>query len=198
MAAAVSSTDSSAIFVLLLVLFLLVRRTYAQVTGARFSPARLFVFGGFYLLLFVAFGFSTIYGAVGAWGPGALALVAPYAAVVAAAGWFATGYVRRIVRFEQRNGAWYYRLPYIVPIVSLLLFVIRFGVEILVFGFASTSSFLLPGPLSGSLLAVLISVDLLFGGSVGLLLGRAVGVYRAHRELATVPPGEPSPPLPSA
>lgn len=198
MAAPPAQGLSSALFVVALIVLLLVRRTIALVAGTRYSPVRLFATAGLYVLLFAALGFTTVYAAEAAWGVTATLLVAAYAAVVVAAAYVASGYVRRIVRFEQREGGqWYYRLPRLVPLLSLGLFVVRFGVELWVFGFSATTSFL-PTSLSSGVVALLIAIDLLFGVSVGLLLGRGAGVYRAFRERSASPPASASPPLPDS
>jgi hypothetical protein len=180
-----SSSDlAPAVLVLVLFVLILARRTYAQITGARFSAGRLFGFTGFYVLLFVALAFPTLYAAVDAWGIDGALLLVPYVVVPLAAAWVATPYVRRIVRFEQRDGgAWYYRLPWIVPVLYLVLFIVRFGAEILIFGLAVVSSFFAPSSVPAGLIFLLVGIDLLFGASTGLLIGRSVGVYRAHVDL---------------
>ncbi len=200
MALTLSPSDESTLVVLAIVFLFLARRTYRMVRGMRYSAARLFVYSGLYVLLFVLFAFITIYAATSAWGMYAESLVVPYGAVVAAAAVLSTPFVRRIVRFERReDGREYYRLPWVVPVLSLVLFVVRFTVELFIFGLASTTSFFLPTSLPTVLLLVLIVIDLLFGVSVGLLLGRAVGVRSAHEELASAPAEPPrSPPLPEA
>lgn len=169
-----------------------------MVHGTAYSWARLIVFAGFYVLLFGAFGAVTIYTAVGTWGTYGGALVAPYAGVVATAAILSAPYVRRIVRFERRaDGRWYYRLPWIVPVLTLGLFVARFVAEFAVFGLAATTSFVLPTSVPSDVLLVLVGIDLTFGISVGLLIGRAIGVYRAFGDLPSPPDVTPSPPLPS-
>ena len=181
---------TSAIVVLVLLVAIFARRTYALLTGARYSPPRLFALTGFYVLLFALFGFTTLYAASDLWGADAGLLAVAYGAVVIGATWVARPYVRRIVRFEQRDrGTWYYRLPLLVPLLSLGLFVLRFGAELAIFGLSVTTSFVLPSSLPAGLVAVLVVIDLLFGASVGLLLGRAVGVYEAFRERSTASAG---------
>ena len=186
---------------LLLIVLLIARRTVAQVSGARVSFARMFGFGAFYALLFVTLAFGTLYAAIGAWGPDAYGLLALYLAVPVAAGTLAVPYVERVVRFEERSdGRWYYRLSWHVPVLYLVLLLVRVGAEGAVCGLSGVLiSFPPPSPPSVGALEVLGAVDLLFGASLGLLLGRGIGVIRAHRahraraRSASPPTGPPLP-----
>jgi hypothetical protein len=197
-----SSAFATEILVLALIVLVLARRTVRLVYGARFSVGRVFFFAGFYTLLFAALAFATLYSAVGDWGPNAYALLAPYVAIPVVAGFVAIPYVRRVVRFDQRpDGQTYFRLSWFVPVLYLVLFLARLVAEFIVLG-PSALAFTIPPPAPSSVAAlyVLISVDLLFGASLGLMVGRSAGVYLAHRDLPTegtlgAPP--PSPPLPS-
>jgi hypothetical protein len=192
-----SNALTPALFFLAIIVFFLGRRTYAMIQGARYSPIRIFVVAGFYLVLFVALASTTLYAAVGTWGPYATLLVSAYVAVPIVAAWLATPYVRRIVRFEERGpGVWYYRLPWHVPVLALVLFVVRYVSEILIFGLAFVTSFTLPTSLPTDQLVLLVAVDLLFGASLGLMVGRGFGVHQAYGELARAPKS-PTPPLSS-
>jgi hypothetical protein len=193
-----SSLEPVVIVVLVLVL-VLVRRTYAQLRGTSYSPGRLFAFAGIYIAIFVLFAYGTLAAAAATWGPEAYALLVAYVAVPSMAAYFAAPYVERIVQFEHRPvGGWYYRLPWLVPILYLVLFVARFGVELAVYGAAGFTSFPPPLPPSTAALYVLTGVDLLFGACLGLLVGRGIGVYRAHQHLPSSPSDvQGSPPLSS-
>lgn len=186
------------LLILLIVVLVLARRTYRQVTGARYSARRLFGFAGFYILLFAALAFGTLYAAVATWGSDALLLLALYLAIPVVAALLASPYVKRVVRFEQReDGTWYYRLSWHVPVLYLVLFVARIGAEVAVFGLSTLLiTFPPPTPPSVASLEVLLGVDLLFGVSLGLLIGRGLGVYWAFPATEEEPPR--SPPLPSA
>jgi hypothetical protein len=190
---------STAVIVLLFIVLILARRTYLMVQGTRYSTGRLFGFAGFYVLLFVVLAFATLYSSVATWGAIAYGLIAAYVAVPAVAALLVVPYVRRIVRFERReNGAWYYRLPWHIPALYLTLFIVRIVAEFAVFGLAGlVFTFPLPAPPSAAALVLLVVVDMLFGFSLGLLLGRGVGVYQAHRDLPTAEGSPTSPPLPS-
>jgi hypothetical protein len=201
MSAPPPSSFSTEVLILAFFVLIVARRTIAMVQGTRYSAARMFGFTGFYVALFLLLASGTIVVAAQAWGLGGELLVAPYIAVLVVAALIAAPYVRRIVRFEVRDGGErYYRLPWVVPVLYLLLFVVRIAMELVLFGPAAFN-FTLPTSVSTTALALLVAVDLLFAGSTGLLLGRSVGVYYAHRDLerAGAPPPGPaptSPPLP--
>ena len=184
----------SAAPVLAIVVLVLVLRTVRLVHGTRYSPGRLFGFTGFYVFLFGLLGASTVAAAYATFGSVALVLLAPYGAVVVVAALLAAPYVRRIVRFARRPGGdAYYRLPPIVPILSLALFVIRLAVGLAILGGPQTVAFPLPPAAPPGVVVVLVAIDLLFGVSVGLLAGRAVGVHAAYRDLTPSSPDEPLP-----
>jgi hypothetical protein len=194
-----SSASALAPAILILVLFvaILARRTYAMVRGTRYSAGRIFGFTGVYVLLFAALAFPTLYAAIDAWGGYGELLLAPYVVVPVLAAAVAAPYVRRIVRFEQRDaGTWYYQLPWLVPVLYLGLFVLRFLLETLLFGLAVVPSFYLPTSVPTGLLLLLVGVDLLFGVSTGLLLGRSIGVYRGYQDLSSPEGGASGAPLP--
>ena len=180
-----ASQAAPAILVLALIVLLLARRTYRLTTGVLYSPSRLFSYGGFSAFLFVLFGTTTIYVAVGTWGPVAYGLVAAYAGVVVAAAVIARPRVERLVRFETRaDGQLYYMLPIIIPALTLALFVVRVTAEVLLLGFQVLVSFTLPTSLPPPELGLLIAVDLVYGSSIGMLVGRGLGVLRAHAAYA--------------
>lgn len=194
MSAPVSSNLTPALVLLVVIVLIIVRRTYRQIQGTPYSTGRLFGFGGFTALLFVLLAFGTIYAAVATWGSVAYGLLVAYVAVPAAAAVVAAPYVQRVVRFEHReNGQWYYRLSWHIPVLYLALFVVRIVAEVAIFGLSAVLAYPPPTPSSVAVLAVLIGVDLLFGVSFGLLVGRGIGVYRAHRAL---PPSAPAPSAP--
>lgn len=181
-----SSADTSAVVVLALLVLVLARRTYAVARGAPYSPTRVFAYGGFSAVLFVFFAASTIYVAAGAWGSVALALVAPYVAVVAGSAALAEPRIRRMVKFEERgDGQVYYRLPWVVPLLTLVLFVARASVEIWQLGLSAVASFSFPTSLPLEALGVLIAFDLLYGLSIGLLIGRGLAIRAAFNARAS-------------
>jgi hypothetical protein len=183
-----SSGDTSALVFLAIIVLIMVRRTYRLAQGTPYSPVRVFGFGAFSMLLFVYFAASTIYVAIGTWGSIAYALAAPYLGVVVVAALVAEPRVRRLVRFEDRgSGAPYYQLPLVVPILSLVLFVVRLAVEIWLFGLSAIASFSFPTTLPVGALEILIAFDLLFGASIGLLIGRGLAIRRAFLDRSGAP-----------
>ncbi len=194
MSASTAANLAPTILVLVVIVLLLARRTYAMIQGAAYSSGRVFAYGGFYVFLFALLAASTLYAAYSLWGSVAFVLVAPYVATVVVVGLLATPYVRREVKFEQRgDGLWYYKLPWHVPVLVLALFIVRLGTELAIFGASAVTSFTLPASLPSSLIFVLIAIDLLFAVSVGLLLGRGLGVYRAHQDLLATQAGGAAP-----
>jgi hypothetical protein len=161
-----------------------------MIQGARYSVGRLVVFAALYVFFFVLLAVSTLSTVVALWGVAGYALAAVYAAVVIASAHVARPFVHRRVRFEERSdGSWYYRLPVVVPALYLVLFVVRFAVEIVALGPSFLSSPFNPPSVSTSLVAVLIGIDLMFGVSSGILVGRSQGVYRAYQTRPTSSPG---------
>ncbi len=191
MSGSVSTPVTSGLVILAIIVFVMARRTYALTQGAQYGPTRIFAYGAFSTALFLFFAASTIYVAYGLWGPVGFALLAPYAAVPVAAAWIAIPHVRRRVRFEKRSdGLTYYRLPILLPLLSLVVFLVRVGVEIWAFGLANLFSFTFPTTLPLGTLLVLIGVDLLFGVSIGMLYGRGLAVraaFAAQSQVADAP-----------
>jgi hypothetical protein len=170
---------------LVLLVFIVGRRTVLMVRGTTVSAARLAGFAVFYVVFFVI--------ALA----GSLSTVPLYwygvdAAAVVLAALVAIPYVERVVRIERRpDGLWYYRLGLALPLVYLALFAVRLAVDAFVL---DVNPFGPPTAVSLSPFAtdVLIAVDVLFGVSTGLLVGRSIGVYRAYRRAAMG-----APPLPA-
>lgn len=189
------SNLTPAVAVLAIFVLLIVRRAVRLVRGARYSPGRWFAVTGLSLFLFGLFGFSTLSAAAALWGPAAWALASVYGGVVLGTALVARPYVRRIVRFESRGpGIWFYRLPWLVPGLYLVLFLVRLSAAIVIFGVSAATSFVVTA-LPESLVLVLLAIDLLFGASVGLLTGRAIGVSEAFPPIAGSATGS-SAPLP--
>jgi hypothetical protein len=175
-----AALESTLIFLVIIVL-ILVRRTYGQLSGALYGPIRLFGFATFALLLYALFASTTLYAAIGTWGSVAGALVAPYALVPALSAYIVAPHVRRVVRFERRgDDRVYYRLPWLIPLLYLVLFIARLSIEFVVLGPSAFGSFVLPAALPRETLAILTGFDLLYGASLGLLFGRAWGVRTAY------------------
>jgi len=168
------------VVVLVLFIAIIARRTYRTLTGARYSPARMFGFVGFALAFFALFVATTVYAALGTWGPVGWALLAPDGATTCVVAVYTYPHVRRVVRFERRDdGTAYYRLPWLVPVLYLSLYTARLVVEVVVFGVSSLSSPSFPSSLPQGVLVIAAAFDVLYAVSLGLLFGRALGVRRA-------------------
>jgi hypothetical protein len=176
-----SSYEGALIFVAIFAL-ILVRRMYALTQGTPYSTVRVFGYAGFSVAVFILLGATTFYVAIGTWGWGALGLLAPYAAVVVGSTLLVEPHIGRVVEFEERaDGETYYRLPILIPLLSTILFIVRVGAELVLLGPNALFAFSQPSAVSPGLVALLVAIDLLYGVSVGLLIGRAIGVHRAFQ-----------------
>jgi len=194
MSAPASPAITSGLVILAILVLFMARRTVALYYGSPYSPTRVFGYGAFQTFLFLFFAASTIYVALGTWGYVGFALVVPYALVVVGAAMAIEPRVRAHVKFETRSdGRVYYRLPIVIPLLTLILFIVRVSVEILLFGLAALFSFSFPTSLPVSALILLIAVDLLYGASIGFVYGRGLAVRAAF--LARGPPAEAARPL---
>jgi hypothetical protein len=174
---------TTSVVVFAIVLFIMVRRTYALSQGTPYSEGRIFTYGAFSALVFVVLAGPTVYVAYGSWGIAGLGLIGAYAAAVVVSALVAEPRVRRLVRFEERaDGRVYFRLPILIPVLTLVLFVVRVAVGVAVFGLASLFTLSFPTTLPIGQLLILIGVDLLYGASIGLLFGRGFAVRRAYLE----------------
>jgi hypothetical protein len=195
--AGLSPSDTGLVVVLALFVLIIARRTYGLVVGTPYSPERLAIFAGFYILLYVFAIYSTF---------SALPIYSTVLDVglLAAAAVISIPYVERIVVLELRtNGLWYYRLPLLIPVLYLVLLVARLSVDIAVLG-VNPFAFTIGAPLSLTPIQsiVLTVVDALFSVSTGILVGRSVAVYRAHQKRIAATEAnprtaaQPQPPLP--
>ncbi len=188
-----STVQSTLVFGALIALVLGVR-TYRIVTGAPIVVGRLLAFTAFYILLF-----ALLVGEAYTLLP--LYLLAVDAVILGATVVLTLPYVRREIVVAQRaDGQWIYRMGPIIPVVYLVLFLVRLGIDVAVLNesFAGPPVLTKLSPTGAAALAV---VDALFAFSTGLLTARSVGVYREYEDAirAAVPrAGGPrsSPPLP--
>lgn len=191
MAAGISGASESTVAVLAILVLIIARRTYLNLHGARYAPGRMFAWAGFALLFFVAFAATTIYAALGSWGPIAWLLTVPYVVTAVIAAAVTYPHVRKVVRFDRRDaGPVFYMLPWLVPVTYFVLYTARLVVEVVIFGLASIASFSFPTSLPTGTLVVVIGFDLLYAVSVGLLFGRGLAVRRAYLDAG---PGGPAP-----
>ena len=178
-----SAVQSGVALGLLFTVILLVR-TYRLVTGARLSVARLAVFTAFYLVLFALL-VGEAYSLVPVYFLGIDALIVVATTVLA------LPYVRRAVTVTQRpDGQWYYRMGPIIPVVYLVLFLVRMGIDVAVLN-ESVAGPPVSTSLSVSGQIALLVVDALFAFSTGLLTARSIGVYQEYRSAAPHAPGSP-------
>ena len=170
-AATLSGADATSVVLFAIIVLIIVRRVIGMVRGSAVRPARMFAVAALLAgLLVITLLLS--YGQLPVWTYGV------DVAVLVGASVLATGWVRRRVVLDWKDGAWTYRLGPLLPVVYLVLFVVRLALDLVVLGinpFAGTPPS--ATPLTGTTLGIVAVVDALFAFSTGLLVGRTVGVY---------------------
>lgn len=173
----------------LIVLFLAYRSVQAY-PGRHLSPARLFVFPVFTLLIFLATEAETVASIPAAYP--VWAIVDAVALVVAAV--VTVPVTPRFVQVtEVAPGDYVYRYGIELIALYLGLWIVRFALAALydpsslAFDFSSS-----PSALSGTPATVMLIVQALFAISTGVVVGRSVGTYRLYER------ENPPPPLPGA
>jgi hypothetical protein len=177
---------------------IVLRRAYMMTNGVPASAGRLLVLPGFYVLVFVGLMTAILYGAIGSSvADQVYAAFGADMALVVAGTFVAYGYTLRHVHLYKSPGAvdWSYRLNALLPVVYVVLFFVRTGLEAVILGlspFDVPSATQLAG-VSPWTLYVLFAVDAMWGLSTGFLVGRSAAVYNAwQRKLS-----EGSSPVPS-
>jgi len=185
-AEALSGADATSVVLFAIIVLIIVRRVIGMVRGSAVRPARMFAVAAL-LVGLLAFTLLLSNGQLPVWA------YAVDAAVLVVASVLATGWVRRRVVLDWKDGAWTYRLGPLLPVVYLVLFVVRLTLDIVVLGtnpFAGTPPS--PAPLTGYTLGIVAVVDALFAFSTGLLVGRTVGVYLEYRARSAAGPPSPA------
>jgi hypothetical protein len=185
---AYTSAEATAVLVQLLIVALIVRRSYAMSKGVPYSTARLVILP---MLILFLWGLSELESLLLT--PWAL----PYLIVLDVA-IFVTTFVafarvaERITQARQEpTGVWSYQIGFSIAAIFLGAFVLRLVLAIVLF----PSSLAFGSPPGGyapeGQQLVLATVDGLFSVSAGLLVGRSLGAFRKVRAArsgsATVP-----------
>ena len=170
-----------------LVVFVFVRRILASLRGTRLSEGRLFGYAALVGAIFVLTTFAGI-------------TILPWYSFVldaaVAAGLAVVSYLHvqpRVVIERVGPDRWIYRLGPLIPILYLVLFVIRLGLDLVVLNIQPFGTSALPASLTPTTIAVFLIVDVLFAASTGLSIGRSVGVYREWQRLRASPDPPTSP-----
>jgi hypothetical protein len=169
---------------------IILRRAYMMTHGTPATAGRLLFLPCFYVFLFAVFMLAVVYGAVGS--SVANLVYGAFAAdvVLLLIGVFmAYGYTLRHVHLYREPGAldWSYRLNAVLPVIYVVLFFLRTGLEAVLLGispFAIPSASQLAGASPWSLY-VLFAVDAMWGLSTGFLVGRNAAVYRSWQRKLT-------------
>lgn len=177
-----------------LIIFLVGRRAFRLVNGVTYSEGRIMTSVVLYALLF-AVTLLEVY------------LLLPWFTLVADVGIVAfgalvfVGHAERTVVFEQkRKGVWVYRLPVLVSLIYVVLWIARLGIDLVYFPQVLEFSAVTSVPSTDAVVALAL-VDGLFALSTGMLFGRSWGVIRAHAKLpkdAPVAAASPSLPDPNS
>jgi hypothetical protein len=181
-----SSAELTAIAVQVLIVLLVIRRSYRMTQGVRYSVARLVLLPILVLFLWGLIELESLL--LTPWAVPYL-IVADLAIVVATTFGFA-GVAERMTHVERRDsGEWWYQIGFSLAALFAVLFVVRLAVALVLFP-SSLEYGSTPGgfpPLEQQW--VIAVIDAMFSASVGLLLGRSLGIHRRvlKAEAATGP-----------
>jgi len=180
------------LFVVILGLIIL-RRSWRLTHGAPVTTGRLVAIPVLYVLLY-----GITLATIGVTAVGTSLATLTFASFAADAALVAVGFVvayrytARNVHLYQADGQsqWSYRLSPLLPVIYVVLFFVRTGIETAIlnespFSFPTASMFLGVSTLA---LALLFSVDALWGFSTGLLVGRSAAVYHLWQQKLAAPP----------
>jgi hypothetical protein len=158
-----------------LIILLVIRRIYLNVTGVKISEVRTIGYTIFYFAFGGSFVASSFFEGVPY-----LYAVPDVLVLGVAAIWSYRFADKRITFWRNQDGSLYYKGGIIIYLIYVVGLVARLGVELSVIGpSAFTSSFF--GTLSNSALIGTTITDLLLMFGVGLLVGRNVRVYGRAR-----------------
>lgn len=179
-----TSAELTAIFIQVVIVLLVLRRSYAMTQGVPYSAPRLVLLPGLVLVL---------------WGVSELesTLLTPWAvpylialnlAILIATSWSFTSLAGRMTKVDRStSGGVSYRIGFSLAALFVSVFVIRLTLAIALF----PSSLEFGSPPGGfppvQQQVVVAVIDALFSVSVGLLLARAIGIRRRVFGARTVP-----------
>lgn len=175
---AYTSTELTAIIIQVLIAFLVIRRSYAMTQGVPYSVARLV---GFPALILVLWGFSELESILLT--PWALPYLIALDSVILVITTFAiTSVAEGMTRVAPGlSGTFSYRIGFSLAALFVGAFVLRIGIAIALF----PSALEFGSPPGGyppiQQQVVLGTIDALFSVSVGLLMGRSLGISRKVR-----------------
>jgi len=173
-----SSSELTAIGIQLIIVLVIVRRSYAMTKGVPFSGLRVTAVPALLLIL---------------WGVTELesTLLTPWAlpyligldiAILIATALGSAPVAQRMTLFTREpSGSWSYRISFSMAVLFVAAFVVRLALAVVLFP-ASFEFGSPPGgfpPVQQQVLLALI--DAIFSVSVGLLVGRSVGIYRGWK-----------------
>jgi len=173
------STPPFYIFVaiVLLVALRVVRRTFANYSGTKFSLSRTLVFAGVYIA--IGFVFSSLSFLEGV----SPLLVIPQVLLATAAAYWSYRYTdKRISFWKAADGSLFFRGGILIYLIYLAGLITRLSIDVVLIG-PKMFSFSTGVQLSGTALYGSIGTDLVLIFGVGLLIGRSIRVFRKHRRI---------------
>ena len=182
--AALTSAAITPIALELLIVLLVVRRSYWMAKGVRFTLGRLVVLPA---LLLVLWAFTALESVLLT--PWALPyLIALDTAVVVVTTLLFAGVAERATElYRGPSGEWYYRIGFAIAALFLVVYLVRLALTLLLFPQALDIGVTPPGYPPESQQVVLAVIDALFSMSVGLLIARSIGIYRHWRVARSAP-----------
>jgi len=173
-----SSAELTAIGVQLLIVLLVVRRSYRMTQGVPVSVVRLAVFPALLVLLWALTTLESIFLT-----PWAIPyLIGLDTALLALTAVLFTGVAQRAaVYYRNEAGAWCYRIGFALAGVFVVAYLVRLVLTLALFPAAFEIGVVPTGYPPEIQQIALAAIDAMFSVSVGLLLGRSFGVYRGWR-----------------
>lgn len=170
-----SSSDYTTIFIQVVIVLLIARRSYAMSQGVAFSRARLVLLPILILILWGVSELESIF--LTPWALPYLILLD--VAIVAGTSLVFAPIAERMTSVgRDAAGNWTYRISFALAALFLLAFVARLALAVALFPsslqFGAPPSGYPPGPQQ----VVLAMIDAIFSLSAGLLVGRSLGVLR--------------------
>lgn len=170
-----TTPELTAIFIQVVIVLLIVRRSYAMTQGVPFSGVRLVALPALILILWILSELESV-------------LLTPWAfpylialdlVILIGTALAFTGVAERMTQiYREPSGGWSYRIGFSLAALFLGVFVVRLAIAVLLF----PSSLAFGSPPGGyppvQQQIVLGTVDALFSFSAGLLVARSIGIRR--------------------
>ena len=176
--APLSSAELTTIGVQILIVLLVVRRSYRMTQGVPASVVRLVLMPALVGVLWAFTALESIF--LTPWAvPYLLGL--DVALLTLTTVLFAGVAQRAAVFYRNEAGAWCYRIGFAIAGIFLAVYLVRLALTLALFPAALEVGVPVSGYPPGPQQAALATIDAMFSVSVGLLLARSIGIYRGWR-----------------